>query len=86
MSINGDFVINDELLNELLENEENKNSKDYSTKDISFNSNKIEKNDDKKCFKNFNFYVEIYNNTIDQSDLLDEIIKSNGGKVKIKLY
>ena len=31
---------------------------------------------------NVNFYVEIYNKTIDQSDLLDDIIKSNGGNVK----
>ena len=84
MSINGDFEINDEYLNDLLEQQVNQSISKDSSLNISINSIKIEKNDMlKKCFRNLNFYVEIYNNTIDQSDILDEMIKSNGGNVKL---
>jgi hypothetical protein len=84
MSINGDFEINDEYLNDLLEQQVNQSISKDSSLNISINSIKIEKNDiPKKCFRNLNFYVEIYNKTIDQSDLLDEMIKSNGGNVKL---
>jgi hypothetical protein len=34
-----------------------------------------------QIFENLNIYVEIINNNIDQSDLLDEVLTSNGANV-----
>jgi hypothetical protein len=79
-----DFEINDDLLDELLEQEIDQTISKDSSKNKSNHSIKTDKNDISNCFKNLNFYVEIFNKTIDQSDLLDEMIKSNGGNVKFK--
>ena len=35
----------------------------------------------KNIFENMFIYVEIYNNNMDQSDILDEILKSHGANV-----
>ena len=37
----------------------------------------------KNIFENMFIYVEIYNNNMDQSDILDEILKSHGANVQI---
>jgi hypothetical protein len=34
-----------------------------------------------QIFKDLTIYVEIYNNNIDQSDLLDDILKNSGANV-----
>ena len=42
------------------------------------------RNDEKKyLFKDLNIFIEIFNNTIDQSDLLDEVQIENGANVRI---
>jgi hypothetical protein len=69
----GNFEINSQDLYEILELEKDS---EQSNKNLEDESKK------KLIFKNLNFYVEIFNKTIDQSDLLDEIITSNGGNVK----
>jgi hypothetical protein len=37
-------------------------------------------------FKNLLFYVEVYNNNLDQGDTFKEILELNGAKVKLIKY
>jgi hypothetical protein len=55
--------------------------KNYEIKPDSDNNAKIFTDNTKNLFKGKNIYVEIFNNNIDRSDIINEIMESHGANV-----
>ena len=65
----------------LILSELDKNDNSQLNENLSQDKNQKSNEEKILLFEDLNIYVEIFNNTIDQSDLLDEVLVENGANV-----